>query len=68
MEPLAMIHMAMPVTKRGWMNFAMLPTFFRNFMPTMFVSRSQHGRAFRSCRGGSIRLRGEPSHCWATAG
>jgi hypothetical protein len=37
MEPLAMIHMAMPVTTRGWINFAMLPTFFRNFMPTMYV-------------------------------
>jgi len=37
MEPLAMIHMAMPVTKRAWLNFAMLPTFFRNFMPTMYV-------------------------------
>jgi len=37
MEPLAMIHMAMPVTKRGWLNFAMLPTFFRNFMPTIYV-------------------------------
>jgi hypothetical protein len=37
MEPLAMIHMAMPVTKRGWLNFAMLPTFFRNFLPTMYI-------------------------------
>jgi ribosomal protein L40E/phage FluMu protein Com len=37
MEPLAMIHMAMPVTTRAWLNFQMLPTFFRNFMPTMYV-------------------------------
>lgn len=37
MEPLAMIHMAMPVTKRAWLNFAMLTTFFRNFLPTMYV-------------------------------
>jgi len=36
MYPLAMIHMAMPVTKRGWLNFAMASTFFRNFMPTMY--------------------------------
>ncbi len=37
MYPLAMIHMAMPVTKRGWINFLMLGTFFRNFMPTVYV-------------------------------
>src|SRR5262249_24767261 len=36
MFPLAMIHMAMPVTKRGWVSFAMIPTFFRNFLPTMY--------------------------------
>ena len=36
MYPLAMIHFAMPVTKRGWMNFLMLSTFFRNFAPTMY--------------------------------
>lgn len=36
MYPLAMIHMAMPVTKRGWMSFAMVSTFFRNFGPTMY--------------------------------
>ncbi len=28
MEPLAMIHMAMPVTQQGWINFAMLTPFF----------------------------------------
>jgi hypothetical protein len=37
MEPLAMIHMSMPVTTRAWLNFQMLSTFFRNFMPTMYV-------------------------------
>jgi ribosomal protein L40E len=36
MYPLAMIHMAMPVTKRAWLNFLMASTFFRNFMPTMY--------------------------------
>jgi hypothetical protein len=36
MFPLAMIHMAMPVTKRGWLNFLMLPTFFRNIGPTLY--------------------------------
>ncbi len=36
MLPLAMIHMAMPVTMRGWLNFLMLPTFFRNAAPTLY--------------------------------
>jgi hypothetical protein len=36
MYPLAMIHFAMPVTKRAWMNFLMVSTFFRNFAPTMY--------------------------------
>jgi ribosomal protein L40E/phage FluMu protein Com len=36
MLPLAMIHMAMPVTKRGWLNFLMLPTFIRNIAPTLY--------------------------------
>jgi ribosomal protein L40E len=36
MFPLVMIHMAMPVTKRGWLNFLMLPTFFRNIAPTLY--------------------------------
>jgi ribosomal protein L40E/phage FluMu protein Com len=36
MYPLAMIHMAMPVTKRGWFNLTMFATFFRNFLPTMY--------------------------------
>lgn len=36
MFPLSMIHMAMPVTKRGWFNFLMLSTFFRNVAPTLY--------------------------------
>jgi ssDNA-binding Zn-finger/Zn-ribbon topoisomerase 1 len=36
MYPLAMIHFAMPVTKRAWVNFLMSSTFFRNFAPTMY--------------------------------
>src|SRR5262249_7013016 len=36
MYPLAMIHMAMPVTKRAWFNLTMFATFFRNFLPTMY--------------------------------
>ena len=37
MYPLAMIHMAMPVTKRGWINFAMFSrAFFKNFGPTVY--------------------------------
>ena len=36
MFPLAMIHMAMPVTKRAWLNFLMIPTFFRNIAPTLY--------------------------------
>jgi hypothetical protein len=36
MFPLAMIHMAMPVTKRGWLNFLMLSTFFRNIAPALY--------------------------------
>jgi ribosomal protein L40E len=36
MYPLAMIHMAMPVTKRAWINLQMFATFFRNFVPTMY--------------------------------
>jgi ribosomal protein L40E len=36
MYPLCMIHMAMPVTKRAWFNLSMAPTFFRNFLPTMY--------------------------------
>lgn len=36
MYPLAMIHMAMPVTKRAWMNVVMLSTFFRNVAPTLY--------------------------------
>ncbi len=36
MFPLAMVHMAMPVTKRAWLNFLMLPTFFRNIGPTLY--------------------------------
>jgi hypothetical protein len=31
-----MIHFAMPVTKRAWVNFLMSSTFFRNFAPTMY--------------------------------
>ncbi len=37
MQPLAMVHMAMPVTIKGWMNFALVPTFFRNFAPIMYI-------------------------------
>ena len=36
MLPLAMIQMAMPITKRGWLNFLMLPTFFKNVAPTLY--------------------------------
>jgi ribosomal protein L40E len=36
MYPLAMVHMAMPITKRGWLNFLLLPTFFRNVAPTLY--------------------------------
>jgi len=36
MMPLAMIQMAMPITKRGWLNFLMLPTFFKNIAPTLY--------------------------------
>ena len=36
MLPLAMVHMAMPVTKRAWLNFLMLPTFFRNIGPSLY--------------------------------
>ncbi len=38
MFPLAMIHMAMPVTKRGWINVMMAPTFFKNAGPALFYS------------------------------
>lgn len=37
MYPLAMIHMAMPVTKRAWINFLMFPTFIRNLAPTLYA-------------------------------
>jgi ribosomal protein L40E len=36
MYPLAMIHLAMPVTRRGWQWPAMVATFFRNFGPTLY--------------------------------
>jgi ribosomal protein L40E len=36
MYPLAMIHMAMPVTRRAWLNFAMAATFFKNVGPTLY--------------------------------
>jgi len=36
MFPLAMIHMAMPVTKRGWVNFLMAGTFFKNIAVTLY--------------------------------
>lgn len=36
MFPLAMIHMAMPVSKRAWSWPSMLGTFFRNFAPTLY--------------------------------
>jgi ribosomal protein L40E len=36
MFPLAMVHMAMPVTKRAWLNFLMVPTFFRNLAPSLY--------------------------------
>lgn len=36
MFPLAMIHMAMPVTKRAWSWPSMLGTFLRNFVPTLY--------------------------------
>jgi hypothetical protein len=36
MYPLAMIHMAMPVTKKAWLMPAMVPIFFRNLAPTMY--------------------------------
>jgi len=36
MFPLVMIHMAMPVTKRGWVNVLMLSTFFKNAAPTLY--------------------------------
>lgn len=36
MYPLAMIHMAMPVTKRAWINFVMFSTFFKNFGATLY--------------------------------
>jgi ribosomal protein L40E len=36
MYPLAMIHLAMPVTRRGWQWPAMLKTFFRNFGATLY--------------------------------
>jgi ribosomal protein L40E len=36
MFPLAMIHMAMPVTKRAWSWPLMLATFFRNLKPTLY--------------------------------
>ena len=37
MQPLAMVHMAMPVTIKGWLNFALVPAFFRNFAPIMYI-------------------------------
>lgn len=36
MYPLAMIHMAMPVTKKGWMFPVVLPIFLRHLKPVMF--------------------------------
>jgi ribosomal protein L40E len=36
MYPLAMIHMAMPVTKKAWLMPAMVPVFFRNSLPTLY--------------------------------
>ncbi|HTI50416.1 MAG TPA: zinc-ribbon domain-containing protein [Planctomycetaceae bacterium] len=36
MYPLAMIHLAMPVTRRGWRWPSMLMTFFRNIGPTLY--------------------------------
>lgn len=36
MYPLAMIHLAMPVTRRGWQWPSMLKTFFHNFGATLY--------------------------------
>lgn len=36
MAPVAMVHMAMPVTIKGWFSPLLLPAFFRNFMPAMY--------------------------------
>lgn len=36
MAPVAMVHMAMPVTKKGWFSPLLLPAFFRNFLPAMY--------------------------------
>jgi hypothetical protein len=36
MYPLAMIHMAMPVTRRAWINLQMASTFFKNVAPTIY--------------------------------
>lgn len=38
MTPVAMVHMAMPVTKKGWLMPAILPIFFRNFLPAMYCA------------------------------
>lgn len=35
MYPIAMIHMAMPVTKKGWMWFKILPIYFRHLGPSI---------------------------------
>jgi len=36
MAPVAMVHMAMPVTTKGWFSPLLLPAFFRNFLPAMY--------------------------------
>ncbi|MFN0055651.1 MAG: hypothetical protein ACKV0T_26180 [Planctomycetales bacterium] len=36
MYPIAMIHMAMPVTRKGWMFWAILPIFFRHIKPALY--------------------------------
>src|SRR5262249_55517239 len=36
MAPVAMVHMAMPVTKKGWFSPLLLAAFFRNFLPAMY--------------------------------
>lgn len=36
MYPLAMIHLSMPVTKKAWMFFALIPVFFRNIGAVLY--------------------------------
>jgi DNA-directed RNA polymerase subunit RPC12/RpoP len=37
LTPISLCHMAMPVTKKGWLSFLLFPAFFRTLGPTLYT-------------------------------